>query len=185
MILILDENGKVQLTEKAMMIKVFEELYNNFIDKELAIKHFAYLYFMYSFDSEFLSRYPSKTKRAKAVRAYISGGSRIRASPRLKAASDTYIKMQNDGAVGVYLALKVNIDKLKNYAERMILVPPIKDVPADLENTPILVTSKEFSEVNLLLPKLQESLNKYKSDIHDLLKSKIAIYGGGARGAYE
>lgn len=191
MITFLDENNKLQLTEKALMIDAFAKVYRKFPDKELAMAHFSVMYFMYNFDSIFLRDYEVEKERIAAVKKFIDRGSEVAIDRTMRKALDVYREIYFDDTTSMYLVMRRNVDKLKDYADKMVLISPLATIDPDSEFVPlpgidfILVESKEFTTINSILPKQQEELVKFETRLVSNTKTKIDIYGGGTKGAYE
>ncbi len=196
MILVLDENNELQLTEKAQMIDIFANLYSSYgTDTELAMSAFSVMYFMYNFDSDYLRRYSDERKRLVAVRKFVRRGSDIKITWILRKAMDLYKEIYTEDSGSMYLIMYENVQKLKHYASIMVLISPLIGMKADTdeekENLPvsgvdyILVESKEFVTINSMLPQQQRELDAFEIKLMQIIKNKIDIFGGGKLGAYE
>jgi hypothetical protein len=188
MIVHLDENNTLQLTDKAYMIDTFRLLYDSMQDKELALAYFAFMYYMYNFDSKFLRDIEEEQKRMGEVKKFIFRGADIKVSRIVRRAMDTYKEIFEDESVSMYLVMRKNVGKLKEYAGKMVLFDPniTGDTTILLPGMDyVLVDTKEFTSVNSLLPKQQEELDKFEAHLLQAVKNKIDIYGGGSLGAYE
>ena len=193
MIIYLDENSNPTLTDKAFMIKPFRVLFDEFRDKEVAMAHFALMYYMYNFDSKFLREYDTEKARMGAVKKFIYKGSEVTQCKKLRTAMEAYKDIYADETAEMYLVMRRNVDKLKDYADKMVLIDPSASMAEDLkpEFLPmsgvdfILVDSKEFTTINMMLPKQQEELTKFETKLVENSKAKIDIYGGGTKGAFE
>lgn len=179
------------------MIADFRELYDSYKDPEVGMAAFSIMYYMYHFKSHFLEDFPDEKERFREVQKFVFKGTEV-VWARIKIALETYKSLYDKEAVSTYLIMKNNVEKLKQYAKRMTLVPVEEpsDVPDIQEdgtvkpkitdpNGPIYVDFKEFIAVNSVLPKQQEELDKYESRIIESVKNQIDVYGGGMLGAYE
>lgn len=189
MILVLDENGTLQLTEKAYMISAFRIFYDSFEDKDLAMAYFSFMYYMYGFDSFYLRHFTEEQKRIAEVKKFVHRGSEIKVSRPVRKVMDVYKELFTEEASAMYLVMRENLEKLKKYAAKMVLFDPNIDDEAQgillAGKDYVLVESKEFAQVNSLLPKQQEELDKFEVHLLQSVKNKIDVYGGGSLGAYE
>jgi hypothetical protein len=191
MIVHLDENNKLKLTEKAMMIGIFKKVYESEKDPELAIAPFSIMYFMYNFDSKFLHEIPNEDKRLREVKKFVDRGTDVATTRTIRKAMDVYKELYASESTSSYLVIRENVGKLKDYASKMELMDPniLQDKEEDdllqLGKDYILVDSKEFTSVNTMVIKQQEELDKFEVKLIESAKEKIDIYGGGSLGAYE
>lgn len=194
MILHLDENSKVQLTEEAFLIMALRKLYETIGDHDLAISHFGVLFYMYHYDSTYVREIEDESKRLAEVKKFVHRGNEVKVTRTMRKAMDVYKEIYVDDAAGTYLIMRRNATKLREYADKMVLfTPPIftDNVLEAEEGVPVvgqdffLVDSKEFATVTNLLGKQQEEIDKFEVHLRESAKSKIAVYGGGSLGAYE
>lgn len=192
MIVVLNEDNRLELTDKAMMVKDFRELYNYYAGKldnhNRAMAAFGVLYYMYYFDSHFLLDYPDESDRLKAVKAFVYLGGDISSTKVFKKACITYQDLMDQEQSANYVVMKRNVRKLREFAQAMVLIK--EDEPADGEDresvsTTVKVRLKEFLETNSALPKQEEELRKFKERLQKHFNSQVDIYGGGTIGAYE
>lgn len=197
MIVRLNEDNRLELSEKAMMVRDFRGLYKYYTDKlndeERAMAAFGILYYMYFFDSQFLLDYPDDMDaRLAAVKQFVYKGDKINTDTKVfRKAAETYCGMMDQEQSEAYVIMKGNFNKLKQYAKAMVLVQ--EDSPTEGEaredvapiSQGIRVTFKEFTSVNASLPDQEKALNDFKSRLLQHFKSEIDIYGGGEMGAYE
>jgi hypothetical protein len=193
MIIVLDENNTLQLTEKAFMIGDFRELYDSYKDQELAMAAFSIMYYMYHFGSHFLYDYFDEKERFKEVQKFVYRGTEITYS-KIKIAMDTYRDLYDKESVSTYLIMKRNVDKLKIYASKMELIIPVTETEDEegnvrtekkLDPEMVYVDYKEFVAINSMLPKQQQDLELFENRLIESVKNQIDIYGGGDLGAYE
>jgi hypothetical protein len=191
MIVVLDENGVLQLTDKAMMISAFRVFYDSFEDSDLAMSYFSFMYYMYAFDSAYLRNIEDESKRIGEVKKFVHRGSELKVSREVRKVMNVYKEIFIEESVSMYLVMRTNVEKLKKYANKMCLFDP--NAGAEEGDSTILVPgldyvlvdSKEFTTVNSMLPKQQEELDKFEVHLLQTVKNKIDIYGGGSLGAYE
>lgn len=194
MIVVLDENNKLILTEKALFIKDFRDLYN-YYNKSLgghdkAMAAFGIMYYMFFFDSPYLLDYPDEEERFKEVQKFVYKGEEISKIKLLEKAFETYKNLMDLEQVSLYLVMRNNVTKVKVYAENMVLGKKNTGGKKGEEDqirdtTDIPVTFGEFQKVNSSLPNLEEELRLFKDRLMKFMKSSIDIYGGGEQGAYE
>lgn len=190
MLTFIDENGTIQLTEKALHIGPFRKLYDS-VNPELGVAYFAMMYYMYAFDSKFARTIEDESQRLKEVRKFVHLGDQLKVTRTTRKAMDMYKELYDDEAASMYTVMRDNVQKLKNYAKMMTLVNPnavLEDGEAGLLIAGVdfvLVDAKEFMLVNNMLPKQEEELTKFEVQLQDTVKNKIDIYGGGQKGAYE
>lgn len=196
MIVFLNENNKLELTEKAMMIKDFRDLYYYYAVKlkneDRAMAAFATLYFMHHFDSQFLVDYPNDLEqRFKAVQKFVYKGDEITKIKVYVQAEKTYLSLIDKEQTVLYVVMKRNVQKLKEYAENMVLIKSAggskEEIAEDVikETLEVKVNWKEFNDINSSLPDQEEKLRKFKERLMEHFKSEVDIYGGGDTGAYE
>ena len=197
MIVTLNIDNKLELTDKAMQILDFRELYNYYAVKlnneERAMAAFGVLYYMYYFDSRFLDLHEDETDRLKAVKEFVYKGSEITKIKVFAKAAETYKKLMDEEQTMNYVVMKANVKKLRDFAKAMVLMKDEEqqtqeekenDVPAK-KSTGIKVRLKEFLETNSALPKQEEDLTKFKERLLKHFDSQVDIFGGGSTGAYE
>jgi hypothetical protein len=194
MILVLTDENKVEITNKALEIKDFKVLWKYYNERQeghdKAVAAFSILYWMYFFDSHFLQDYEDVDERYKAVQQFVYMGEEIDKIGIMEKAMGTYQELMDREQVAMYVVMKNNIDKIKDYAKHMVLGKPSRGkkadpkdtVPDTLEN---VVTFAEFQSVNNSLPEHEERLRKFKERLLLHMKSEVDIYGGGEKGAYE
>ena len=185
MIIYLDENSVLQLTAKAMMINAFRKIYDSSADKDLVMSHFAVLHYMYYFESKFLREYEDEEKRLREVKKFVNRGNEVKVSREMRRALDLTKKIYSEDLCDMYVIMRNNVDKLKDYAQKMSLSPLDNDGQELEIGKFVLVDSKEFMSVNNMLPKQQEELSKFEVRLQEAAKNNIDIYGGGELGAYE
>jgi len=188
MLIRLDHEDKAQIQVDALHIKEFRRLYDYMTeqhDVELALSAFAFLHYMYHFDSPFLLSEPDEKKRMTLVKNHVHRGTEIKVAGTriLRAAMDKYQEMYDQEQSSMYMTMHKNVFKLRDYAARMVLTPPI-DFDPTLPNAPVLVDYKEFTQVNNLLAVQQAALedfyNKLKNNViskMNTLKVSKRIYG--------
>lgn len=194
MIVILNENNVLELTEKAMLIKSFRDLYNYYTvklkDEERAMAAFGVLYYMYYFDSQYLIDYPDEEERLKAVKKFVYKGDQINQTKIYKEAVETYKGLMDEDQTSFYTVMKANTFKIKEYAEDMVLTTGANTGESENNDTDIpvkgvKVSFTEFIKVNSTLPEQEELLRKFREKLQRNFKSEIDIYGGGDIGEYE
>lgn len=193
MIVRLNENNTLELTEKAMFIKDFRDMYNYYSRKlnneDRAMAAFAMMYYMYYFDSRFIIEYKDEKERFKAIKEFVYKGNEITEIKIFQKASETYQKLMDEEQTDLYVVMKANTYKLKEYAKNMVLIKPshtgeeVQDAISDAKE--IYVSFSEFSKINLSLPEQEEGLRKFKERLQKHFKSEVDVYGGGDIGAYE
>lgn len=201
MIITLNQDNKLELTDKAFIIRAFRELYRYYAEKlnseDRAMAAFSIMYYMHFFDSRFLLEHPKDLKvRLAEVKAFVYMGDKVNTETKLfKAAEELYKTLMDEEQSSIYLVMKNNVKKMKDYAEAMVLVKEnsaeateeeiaTDSLPLTTTNK-IKVTFKEFREVNASLPEQEEILRKFKDKLLQHFKGNIDIYGGGDIGAYE
>jgi len=149
---------------------------------------FSYLHLMYDFDSHFVHEYEDEEERSREVRKAIHRGSEFKMTRTVTAAKDKYKELYDKEAVSLYSVLRNNVFKMKDYANRMVLVPPQiseEDLESGKMPTEILVDSKEFDLVNSKLTLQVDRLEEFEKRLQRFTKDKIDIFGGGDLGEYE
>ena len=198
MIVRLNDENKLELTEKAFIVRPFREMYNYYVGKldndDRAMAAFGVLYYMYYFDSQFLIKYPDEEERFKEVKKYVYRGEEISRIKVFEKAEEAYKELMDQEQTALYLVMKKNVDKLKDFAERMVLVKPqvkLEEdedgnlVPKEDEEGHILVKLTDFMTTNSSLPKQEEELRAFRERLQQHFKNKMDVYGGGDLGAYE
>jgi len=192
MLLRLDENNQLVITEKAYFVREFRELYDYYYktlsNPERGQAAFGVLYYMFNFDSDFLFEYEDEAERLKAVKAFVYKGEEVTNIKVFKRAVERYKSLMDASQTKAYVVMKQNFIKLRDYASRIVLSPVREDVSDpdyDPLTAPIQVDYKEFSAVNTLLPKQEEELRKFKETLQKHMVNEIDVYGGGDLGAYE
>tara|TARA_R110000851_G_scaffold87648_1_gene191076 strand:+ start:28856 stop:29437 length:582 start_codon:yes stop_codon:yes gene_type:complete len=189
MILFLNEDGELQLTEKALMIKGFSRLRDYAREQYnvgMVTTIFSVLHLMYDYDSSYLYDHPDEVERLKAVRAAVEGGKDFKMTRTVKEGMELYKTLYEKEQVSSYMVLKRNFFRLKNYADSMSLTPVLLDEDT-LTGKPkeVFVDHKEFKDVNALIPKFQKDLEEFEKKLASFTKNKIDVYGGGDLGEYE
>tara|TARA_R110000744_G_scaffold312424_5_gene419773 strand:+ start:6273 stop:6854 length:582 start_codon:yes stop_codon:yes gene_type:complete len=193
MLIHIDEFDTIKLVEKAYVIGDFRKLYEHIIslaDEELALSAFAYLHYMFHFDSRFFLMEPDEKKRSELVKKFVHRGKELKPSGRIFIrAVDLYRELYNEEQNSLYRVMHNNLFKLRDYAENMTLVPlrtePNEDGEMESIGDGTYVDSKEFAMVNSLLPKQQKDLEDFGVRLIEANKNKIDIYGGKEENIYE
>jgi len=195
MIIRLNENNALELTEKAFIIKDFRDLYNYYTAKlnneERAMAAFAVIYYMHYFDSRFLLEFKDLKERFKQVKAFVYKGDEINRIKIFDKAEKTYIKLMDEEQTGLYVVMKANVTKLKEYAADMTLIKvTTPNAEGDSEDTITevqgnYVSYKDFTAINSSLPQQEEDLRKFKDRLQKHFVSEVDVYGGGSLGVYE
>lgn len=196
MIVILNENNILELTEKAFFIKDFRDMHNYYSGKlknnDRAMAAFAVMYYMYYFDSRFLLEFEDEKERMTHVREFVYKGNEVTDIKVFRTACETYKELMNEEQTSLYVVMKKNVTKLKDFAKDMTLVKvnntnteegKADDTITDIKGT--YVTYKDFLAINSSLPQQEEDLRKFKEKLQRHFKSEVDVYGGGAIGAYE
>jgi len=185
MIITLDENNEIILTEQAMMIEKFRKLYER-TAPDMVPSVFGVIYFMYSFDSKFRRLIDDKKERYKAVKNFIYKGNDIKIDRYFREASELFEEIYSESSMDAYFVLLENLNKLKEYARAMVLrYPPeiLGDKEAMQEYN--VVDYKEFSSINEQIPKTEQLLKDFELRLKDEILANISVYGGGDVGFYE
>lgn len=189
MLLYLDDHNEVQLTEKILLIKDLKALYNKHKkNHEVAMAHFATMYYMYHFDSRFLWLYRNdEVTRLREVRKFVANGKDVKICNTMQRAMKTYKQLYGEESVSIYLTMKDGFEKYKKYLDRAVLVAPN---PAEIEHLPpeeqpFLIEAKELMALNKAIPEQWKMLDKFKRELEEFAKAEVDIYGGGELGAYE
>lgn len=196
MIIRLNENNVLELTEKAFFIKDFRDMYNYYAGKlkndDRAMAAFSVMYYMYYFDSRFLIEFEDEEERFKEVRKFVFKGDEIDTIKIYTAACETYKALMDEDQTSLYTVMKKNVYKLKDFASRMTLFKKAEtpteegEVPDTVvETSDVYVTYKDFVAINSSLPSQEDDLRKFKEKLQKHFKSEIDVYGGGVIGAYE
>lgn len=196
MIIRLNENNVLELTEKAFFIQDFRALYNYYTQKlkneDRAMAAFSVIYYMYYFDSRFLLLYEDEEERLKEVKKFVYKGDEITDIKVFRTASETYKSLMDEDQSALYVVMKKNVYKLKDFAENMSLVKvdntateegDAPDTLVDIKG--VYVTYKDFAAINSSLPQQEDALRKFKEKLQRHFKSEVDVYGGGDLGAYE
>ena len=183
MILTLDENGEIQLTEKAMLIKTFDKLFNS-TKPEMIPAVFGVIYWMFSYDSKFRREIKERKDRLRAVKNFVPRGTDVSITREVKAAMDVFEDLYSDESMDVYFVMFDNLAKLKEYARGMELRMPadVSEEDAVLIN---IVDYKEFAAVTAQLPIAEALLATFETRLRDEALAKVDVYGGGSVGMYE
>jgi len=192
MLIRLDENHKIIITEKAYFVKEFRDLYNYYYTKlkkpDRGIAAFGIMYFMYNFDSDFLADYEDEDERFEHVRKFVYFGEEVTRIKLFEAAVSRYKSLVENSQTYAYVVMKNNFKKLREYAKRITLVDPradTSDPDYDPNTVDLFVDYKEFAAINTLLPKQEEELRRFKETLQKHITNEMDLYGGGSLGAYE
>lgn len=185
MLLTLDEENNVVITEKFLVIKDLRKLADKYKNNEDAkIAHFTCLFYMYHFDSHILwENRDDESARLVAVRKFIHNGNLVKICNTMLRAMKTYKTLYNKEAVSMYLTMRDSIKKLLDYTQQGILVLP-KDLKED-DPRPILMEAKELLLLNKSIPDQWKLLDTFERELQEYTKSQVDIYGGGDLNAYE
>jgi len=198
MVVRLNEDNRLELTEKAFLVKPFRDMYNYYVGKldndDRAMAAFGVLYYMHYFDSPFLLNYPDEDERFKEVKKYVYRGEEITRIKVFAKAEEAYKEMMDQEQTALYVVMKENVNKLKDFAKRMVLVKPEVEIEEDEEGNPIIressnnaiyVKLSDFMTTNSALPKQEEELRHFRERLQQHFKQEMDVYGGGDIGAYE
>jgi len=182
MLLTLDESNNVVVTEKFLLIKDLRDLYEKHKkNPDILNVHFGILYYMYHFDSRFLWEFrDDEVKRYNAIKAFLYKGRASLKCDVMRRAMRTYKQLYNEESVSLYLTMRDNLAKLKDYMAKTTLIKPDK---SDKES--ILIDSKEMIMLNKGIPDQWTLLDKFEKDLKEYTKANLDIYGGGSVGVYE
>ena len=182
MLLTLDESNNVVVTEKFLLIKDLRNLYEKYKDKpDMVQVYFSILYYMYHFDSRFLWKYrDDEVARYNAIKGFVYKGRAGLKCDVMKKAMLTYKMLYNEESISLYLTMRDNLQKMREYMGKTVLIKPKSD---DQES--ILIDSKEMVMLNKGIPEQWTLLDKFEKDLMEYTKANLDIYGGGAVGVYE
>lgn len=188
MLLRLDEHNNVVVTEKFLMVEILHKLHaKHKRTPEIAAAHFATLYYMYHFDSRFLWLHrDDEVKRLSEVRKFITNGKLVKICNTMQRAMKMYKTLYNEESVSLYLVMRDNLGKMKDYMGAAQLMAPTNVDPDAAEAANLLIIdSKEMREMNKAIPDQWKLLDGFEKELLEHTKSAIDIYGGGNLGAYE
>lgn len=186
MLLTLDDNNNVVPTEQFLVIGALRKLYDKYNeDHELAIAYLSCLFYMYHFDSHLLwENRDDEVARLVAVRKFIHRGKDVKICKVMGSAMKVYKSLYNKESVSMYLTMRDNIKKLREYMDVGVLIVP-EDYVAGEGPAPVVIDSKELVLLNKNIPEQWKILDTFERDLQAYTKSKVDIYGGGQLGAYE
>ena len=185
MLLTLDEENNVTVTEKFLIISDFRKYYDRYYDKkdpDLVIAYFSMLYYMYHFDSRFLWLHKDESKRLYDVRKFIHRGKDVKVSPDVRRIMELYKSLYNEEQVSSYVTMRKSLTKIRSFAEKAVLVMPKDDDP---DEPSILIDSKELVMINKEIPELWKRLDTFEKDLMKYTKSAVDIYGSKNLNVYE
>jgi len=186
MLLSINEENQVIITEKFLLISDFRKYYDRYYDKkdpDLVVAYFSMLYYMYHFDSKFLWEYENdESKRLAEVKKYIYRGKDVKITPDVRRIMELYKSFYNKEMVSSYITMRKSLAKLRLFADNAVLVMP---PDADPDNPPILIESKELMAINKEIPELWKRLDKFEKDLLNYTKSSVDIYGSKSLNVYE
>ena len=186
MLLTLDEHNEVIVTEKFLLVKDLRKLADKYKKTpDTKVAHFACLFYMYHFDSHLLWEYrDDEVKRLAEVRKFIHNGNLVKICNTMQRAMKTYKTLYNMESVSLYLSMRDNMKKLKEYMSQAVLVVPV-DYDKDNDPVPLVIESKELILLNKTIPEQWKILDTFERELQEYTKSKVDVYGGGELGAYE
>lgn len=179
----INDKGILDIHPSALTIKAIADLWNSdkTNNKKQALQEFAFIYWMYNWNSIYFKGYPDEKERFNAVIVEIFQDIKWKSNLIISEASKIYQKLQEESfpELSDLKVARKTLDGLKNFLDNLDPDERTKSGGLLLKPSEIYMAVTKMGEALIAVNKMEEKIRK------EIQLEDSKVRGGGKQGSFE